>query len=122
MRISESGVVGKMVWIILPFYLFTFLPLHAQFRLNTGDDSPLRKLQFAEMAITNLYVDSVDEKKLAEDAIRGMLDKLDPHSSYLTPKEVKSLNEPLSGTQLKLIQCYLPVVLSHSVMSESTIL
>ena len=69
----------------------------AQFRLNGGEDSPMRKLQFAEMAITNLYVDSVDEKKLAEDAIRGMLDKLDPHSSYLTPKEVKSLNEPLSG-------------------------
>ena len=69
----------------------------AQFRMNMGDESPLRKLQFAEMAITNLYVDSVDEKKLAEDAIRGMLDKLDPHSSYLTPKEVKDLNEPLSG-------------------------
>jgi carboxyl-terminal processing protease len=57
----------------------------------------LRKLQFAEMAITNLYVDSVDEKKLAEDAIRGMLDKLDPHSSYMTPKEVKESNEPLNG-------------------------
>ena len=26
-----------------------------------------------------------------------MIDKLDPHSSYLTPKEVKSLNEPLNG-------------------------
>ena len=84
-------------WSVLLFYLFTFLPLHAQFRMNGGDESPLRKLQFAEMAITNLYVDSVDEKKLAEDAIRGMLDKLDPHSSYLTPKEVKDLNEPLSG-------------------------
>ncbi len=69
----------------------------AQFRINGGDESPLRKLQFAEMAITNLYVDSVDEKKLAEDAIRGMLDKLDPHSSYMTPKEVKDANEPLSG-------------------------
>ena len=32
-----------------------------------------------------------------EDAIRGMLDKLDPHSSYLTPKEVKDANEPLNG-------------------------
>ena len=84
-------------WSVLLIYLFTFLPLHAQFRMNGGDESPLRKLQFAEMAITNLYVDSVDEKKLAEDAIRGMLDKLDPHSSYLTPKEVKDLNEPLSG-------------------------
>ena len=69
----------------------------AQFHFNGGEESPLRKLQFAEVAITNLYVDQVDEKKLAEDAIRGMLDKLDPHSSYLTPKEVKSLNEPLSG-------------------------
>lgn len=70
---------------------------HAQFKINTGTDSPLRKLQLAEMAITNLYVDSVDEKKLVEDAIRGMLEKLDPHSSYLTPKEVKAANEPLSG-------------------------
>ena len=69
----------------------------AQFRVGNGDDSSLRKLQFTEMAINNLYVDSVDEKKLVEDAIRGMLDKLDPHSSYLTPKEVKNLNEPLNG-------------------------
>ena len=69
----------------------------AQFRSNSGDESPLRKLQFAEVAITNLYVDSVDEKKLAEDGIRGMLDKLDPHSSYMTPKEVQDSNEPLNG-------------------------
>ena len=57
----------------------------------------MRKLQYAEMCISNLYVDSVDEQKLVEDAIRGMLDKLDPHSSYSTPKEVKELNEPLNG-------------------------
>ena len=69
----------------------------AQFRINNGEDSPLRKLQFAEVAISNLYVDSVDEGKLVEDAIRGMLEKLDPHSSYLTPKQVKEANEPLNG-------------------------
>ena len=79
--------------------IFSLLALSAsaQFRINTGDDSPLRKLQYAELAITNLYVDSVDERKLVEDAIKGMLDKLDPHSSYATPKEVKELNEPLNG-------------------------
>ena len=69
----------------------------AQMRINFGSDSPMRKLQIAEMAINNLYVDSVDEKKLVEDAIRGMLEKLDPHSSYSTPKEVKAMNEPLQG-------------------------
>ena len=83
--------------IVLLFYLFTLLPLHSQMRINFSGDSPMRKLQIAEMAITNLYVDSVDEQKLVEDAIRGMLEKLDPHSSYADPKEVKALNEPLQG-------------------------
>ena len=79
------------------FALFNLLPSSAQMRINFGDDSPLRKLQMAELAVTNLYVDSVDEQKLVEDAIRGMLEKLDPHSSYMTPKEVKQADEPLLG-------------------------
>lgn len=85
----------------LLFILFALccplVALQAQFRLGGGEESPLRKLQFAEMAISRLYVDSVNEQKLVEDAIRGMLDKLDPHSSYLTPKEVKEASEPLNG-------------------------
>ena len=71
--------------------------LSAQMRINLGGDSPLRKLQIAEMAINNLYVDTVNEQKLVEDGIRGMIEKLDPHSSYLTAKEVKEANEPLQG-------------------------
>ena len=69
----------------------------AQMHINLGSNSPLRKLQMAEIAVTNLYVDSVDEQKLVEDGIRGMIEKLDPHSSYSTPKEVKQMNEPLQG-------------------------
>ncbi len=61
------------------------------------DVDMLRKLQIAQMAITQLYVDSVDQNKLAEDAINGMLSKLDPHSSYTNAKETKKLNEPLEG-------------------------
>ena len=57
----------------------------------------LRKLQYAQLAITNLYVDSVDQNKLVEDAIVGMLEKLDPHSSYTNAQETKKLNEPLEG-------------------------
>lgn len=57
----------------------------------------LRKLQYAQLAIINLYVDSVDQKKLVEDAINGMLEKLDPHSSYSNPEQTKKLNEPLEG-------------------------
>ena len=79
--------------------VLSLLPLvtYAQRTIRLGPDAPLRKLQIAEMAISNLYVDSVDEERLVEDGIRGMLEKLDPHSSYSTPKEVKAMNEPLQG-------------------------
>ena len=82
---------------ILCFVLLCSVSSFAQMKINMGNDSPLRKLQIAELAVTNLYVDSVDEQKLVEDAIRGMLEKLDPHSSYSTPKEVKQMNESLQG-------------------------
>jgi carboxyl-terminal processing protease len=82
----------RLVIALLPFY-FTVLPLHAQRTTETQ----LRKLNYAAMAINAMYVDSVKEDKLIEDGIRGMLEKLDPHSSYLTPKEVKDMNEPLQG-------------------------
>ena len=57
----------------------------------------IRKLQMAEFAIANLYVDSVDENKLVEEAIIKMLAQLDPHSTYNDAEEVKKMNEPLQG-------------------------
>lgn len=62
-----------------------------------GSDSDARKLQLALYAISNLYVDNTDEGKLVEDAIVGMLEKLDPHSTYTDPEETKEMTEPLNG-------------------------
>lgn len=56
-----------------------------------------RKLSMALYAVANLYVDSTDTDKLVEDAIIGMLEKLDPHSNYLDPEETKEMTEPLQG-------------------------
>ena len=98
------------------WFAINISPLFAQLRIKAGDNSPLYKLQLAEVMVNNLYVDSVDEKKLVEDAIRGMLEKLDPHSTYATPKEVKELNEPLNGNfegigvQFNMIQDTLMVI------------
>ncbi len=63
---------------------------------KTGNEA-IRKLQMAEFAIANLYVDSVDEDKLVEEAIIKMLAQLDPHSTYNDAEEVKKMNEPLQG-------------------------
>lgn len=61
------------------------------------NNEAIRKLQMAEFAIANLYVDSVDENKLVEEAIIKMLAQLDPHSTYNDAEEVKKMNEPLQG-------------------------
>ena len=57
----------------------------------------MRKLNTALFAVNELYVDTVNQDKLAEDMIVHMLEKLDPHSSYTTAEETKEMNEPLEG-------------------------
>ena len=77
--------------------IFSIGFLHAQEKKHTKESNPVRKLQLAQFAIANLYVDQVDDNKLVESAIKGMLEELDPHSTYSTPEEVKRMNEPLQG-------------------------
>jgi carboxyl-terminal processing protease len=43
------------------------------------------------------YVEPVSDKKLLEDAIRGMLSGLDPHSAYLVSEEYQELKEGTTG-------------------------
>ena len=74
------------------------MPLAAQQRNTSDIDMQMRKLVFAQGAISQLYVDTVDMKKVTEEAIRGMLKELDPHSTYTPAKEVEALNEPLAGS------------------------
>ncbi len=47
--------------------------------------------------IRSQYVEPVDEKKLIEAAINGMLTSLDPHSSYLPPKDFTDMREQTRG-------------------------
>ena len=82
--LPSGGKCGMVLYVLALLLLPT--GASAQFHINMGSDSPIRKLQIAEMAITNLYVDTLSEDKLVEDAIRGMLEKLDPHSAYTTAR------------------------------------
>ncbi|MDX1347723.1 MAG: S41 family peptidase [Thiomicrorhabdus chilensis] len=61
---------------------------------------PLQELRaFAEVfeRVSSDYVDEVNEKDLLEGAISGMLSSLDPHSSYLPPKNFKEMEEHTKG-------------------------
>lgn len=56
------------------------------------------KLTNALTAISNLYVDSINDKKIVESALEGVLKELDPHSVYISKEEVDRVNEPLEGS------------------------
>lgn len=83
---------------LLACLLMMTLPMMAQQSTSSELDVQLRKLIYAQGAIVQLYVDTVNIKKLTEDAIRGMLTELDPHSTYTPAKDVQALNEPLAGS------------------------
>jgi carboxyl-terminal processing protease len=57
-----------------------------------------RKLSNALTAISNLYVDSINDKKIVESTLTAILKELDPHSSYIPKEEVDRVNEPLEGS------------------------
>lgn len=47
--------------------------------------------------IRSQYVEEVDQQKLIDAAINGMLSSLDPHSSYLPPKSFEDMRVQTKG-------------------------
>lgn len=74
---------------------FVLISANAQVKM---DEAQLRKLIVTQSAILNLYVDTVSQSKITEDAIKAMLEKLDPHSTYTPAKDVQALTENLNGS------------------------
>jgi len=57
-----------------------------------------QKLATTLYLIDNFYVDTADTDKVTEDAIIAALRELDPHSAYISKKDVEKANEPLVGS------------------------
>jgi carboxyl-terminal processing protease len=73
---------------------------HSVYALKDNQQIPFEDLQaFTEVfsKVKSDYVEPVDEKKLIEDAIRGMLNGLDPHSAFLNTSEFNDLKIGTTG-------------------------
>ncbi len=57
-----------------------------------------QKLEEVMMYINKMYVDTVNQKQLTEAAIEAMLEKLDPHSVYISKEEVDGANQQIEGS------------------------
>jgi carboxyl-terminal processing protease len=84
----------KKLLLLATMHIFFFTGnVSAQFGMSQGT----KKVATTMTLIEKMYVDNVDDNKLAEDAIVALLEKLDPHSSYLSKETVAEMNEPLEG-------------------------
>lgn len=93
LRKSTYFVVGIMLGLTLAIG-------HSVYALKDDQDIPFEDLQaFTEVLsrIKSDYVEGVDDKSLIEDAIRGMLNGLDPHSAYLNVSEFADLKIGTTG-------------------------
>ncbi len=57
----------------------------------------IRRFTTVIAQIKNNYVEAIDDDKLFDNAIRGLLSNLDPHSRYLDNSELKQLDAEVSG-------------------------
>jgi len=91
----------KSTWFLCGTLLGLSLAIgHSVYALKNSEQIPFEDLQsFTEVfsKVKSDYVETVDEKKLIEDAIRGMLNGLDPHSAYLNTSEFSDLKIGTTG-------------------------
>ena len=76
-------------WMLLPGSVYGQYDGHAV--------EQLQKFAQAYRYLSAVYVDSLDTAPLAEEAIRAMLERLDPHSAYLSAEEMRGVDESFDG-------------------------
>ena len=83
---------------LLPIGLCCFMALGILIGYSlSGKQNTSSKVNDIIEVIHKNYVDKVDGEKLFEETISEMLHKLDPHSNYISPKEMKALTEQIQG-------------------------
>lgn len=76
------------------FFIFLFTTI---INLKSIAQPNAQKLEEMFQMLNFAYVDTINEKRLTEDAIRAVLKDLDPHSVYIPAEDLKDANEMLVG-------------------------
>lgn len=102
LEVSMNFITRKIPVLVVGLALGSLLSVGQGVFAERGEDAtlPLDELRtFTEIfaKIKNDYVETTDDKTLLENAIKGMLSGLDPHSSYLLPSDYKDLQAGTTG-------------------------
>ncbi|MXW15070.1 MAG: S41 family peptidase [Rhodothermaceae bacterium] len=90
-------VQTKIVFGVLVLAAGVLLGMQLESALSDDTRDALKKLEHAFLVINERYVEDVDSGALAEHALEGMLDELDPHSVYIDAETMRRVEEDFSG-------------------------
>lgn len=93
---SKKGLSIVLIIILITLGIFLGFQINNIF-FNNNYREEVNKFNDVLTYTTKYYVDKVDTNKLVEDAIKGMLKDLDPHSVYIPAKEQKEVSEEFVG-------------------------
>lgn len=88
----------KKISTLLIFLALFFLTESSWGQTNKTYDSGKRNIDYLLNTLDRLYVDTLDFNTLTESAMKEIMTKLDPHSTYTTAKDVAASREPLQGS------------------------
>ncbi len=77
---------------------FSIIALFISAQSFSQEDPDMRRLYEVYTYVDRMYVDEVPSKEISEAAIVAMLEKLDPHSTYIPAEEVLQANERINGS------------------------
>ncbi|MBK7029685.1 MAG: S41 family peptidase [Bacteroidales bacterium] len=88
--------------LIILILLFTGLLFSTEgktqvFKETEDPRATYQKFESLLQLIDYAYVEDVDDAKIVEDAVINVLKELDPHSTYISKKDIDRTNEPLVG-------------------------
>ncbi|AFM22825.1 S41 family peptidase [Desulfomonile tiedjei] len=94
MKITTSFRSAVLILVTVSFFV---LPVHAFSADESPDYKELRLFRMVMQLVQKNYVKDVSDKDLIQGAITGMLQSLDPHSSYMTEEMFKELQVETKG-------------------------
>ncbi len=83
--------------LVLAVFFLTLLPVSTLASSRAPDYAALHRFSQILDIVEQYYVEEVKQEELIEGSIKGMLESLDPHSTYMTRKEFSAMQETTSG-------------------------
>jgi len=90
----------KLRAFLLVLTLIFSVTLFGQKKSNAEEElnQQMNKMAYALQIIHYMYVDTINDGQLVENAIVETLKKLDPHSYYISKEDLDAVNEPIIGS------------------------